>query len=122
MLRVYALPETVDDAAVTVRWFSITELAGISPESEKPLGTAVVNLTTPDSEGFRSECVAPCDVPHVAYKPAVAEMVITNLPTAPGGPMVRIEIEPSSPNVKWWAVVSATNASDDVQFFEMSDF
>jgi hypothetical protein len=49
-------------------------------------------------------------------------MPITSLPVLPTPAIVRIEIEPSSPNVKWWAVVSATNASDDVQFFELSDF
>jgi hypothetical protein len=50
-LRVYALPESVDNTAVTVRWFTISELAGISAPDEELLGTAVVNLTTPDSEG-----------------------------------------------------------------------
>lgn len=126
MLRIYALPETVDDPAVSVRWATVSEMSSLGPpplNGETPLGTASLRLITPDSEGFRSECAAPCDVPHAAYKPAVAEMTIFNLPTTvAASPVVRVEIEPASPNVRWWAIVSVTNGSDDVQFFPLTDF
>ena len=124
-LRVFALPESVDNAAVTVRSFTVPEIAGFPAIGGETLtATAVLDLTTPSSEGFRSGCAGECDVPHVAYKPAVAESAILNAPfqQVPLPTLMRIEIEPASPNVKWWAVVSATSASDDVQFFDTSDF
>jgi hypothetical protein len=116
MLRIYGLPDSFD-TAVTVRSISVSETFGIGSSEDQLLRTDVVKLSpTFPFYDFRSHC-APCDAPFVLYKPAVAEIA---LPLPPS--LVRIEIEPSSPDVKWWAVVSATSPTDEVQFFEISDF
>ncbi len=118
MLRIYALPDSFD-TLVTVRSIGVPEMFDIGSTGNQLLRTDVVKLFAPllFNEEFRSQCASPCDAPFVLYKPAVAEIA---LPLPPS--LVRIEIEPSSPSVKWWAVVSATSPTDEVQFFELSDF
>src|SRR5436190_1745122 len=62
-LRVYALPETVDDPALTIRWFLISEGTGIGPppiNGESLFGTTSTKLATPESDAFRSECGGTC--------------------------------------------------------------
>jgi hypothetical protein len=117
MLRIYALPSF--PTAFTVRSISVSEMLSLVPSGDQLLRTDVVELFMTPSfyNEFRSQCASPCDVPFVFYKPAAGEIAL-QLPAA----LVRIEIEPSLPDVKWWAVVSATSTTDEVQFFETSDF
>jgi hypothetical protein len=96
----------------------VVDFAGIGPPAETPLASTTVQLATPNGDAFRAGCASPCDVPRVPFKPAVAELSISGLAQAS---TARLEIEPSSANLKWWGVLSATSAAGDVQLFETSD-
>ena len=86
------------------------------------MAMATASLFEPDSQSFRAQCAAPCDVPFVPYKPAIAEISLGALLGNAKESAVRVEIEPASPNVRFWAVISATsNSADQVQLFPLSD-
>jgi hypothetical protein len=122
-LRIFALPESVDSPLVTVRVFAIANISEIAQNPETLLRTVAVHFVAADSEAFRVKCLSPCDdLPRVAYKPSVAERSLGELLGESQTKPIRIEIEPVSPNVKWWAIISATDSSDNVQLFEASDF
>jgi hypothetical protein len=118
-LRIYALPENLDDPAITVRVIAIREIVGgFVDDVDTQLSSTVIRLATPQDLD-RAQCIATCDLPHVPYRPAIAELPIdAGVRTA----TVRIEIEPASRNVRWWAIISATDSSDNVQLFESGNF
>jgi hypothetical protein len=117
MLRVFALPETVDRDGFTVRTFAFSEAFAGAQNPESLLTTIDARLIAPSSDGLLPGCSGDCDLPPDAiYKPAVAELPLQLPPS-----LVRVEIEPTSANVRWWAMVSATNPTDEVQLFETSD-
>jgi hypothetical protein len=68
-------------------------------------------------------CAGSCDVPQVPLAPAIYQLF--NLPTPSRGfrfqSPIRVEISPDSPDVRWWAVVSATdNLTQRVRLFQPS--
>lgn len=110
-LRLYALPETAQDARVTVRVYDLQP-----PDfrfDETLLSTHTLTLAVPQAS--LRPC-RECDLPKVDYVPAGAQLfdfVPANAAT------LRIEIEPESENVRWWALVSATKAgTNNVAVFQ----
>jgi hypothetical protein len=105
-LRIYALGESVTTPRVTVRVFD-TQAAVLSPD-DLLVQTATANLEFPAAA--LPPCFQPCDVPTSDLAPASLEILALFEP--PGDPRFRgaqtfrIEIEPESRNVRWWAVVS----------------
>jgi hypothetical protein len=115
-IRIYALPESASDPHVTV---SVVELRpfGIPPpqpelaQFETDLGTPKYRLVS---------CIGPCDLPDVPYAPPVAQLfnlVSTDHDYPPS--TVRIDITPRSPQLRWWAVVSATsNTTGEILLYD----
>jgi hypothetical protein len=110
-LRIYALPETVSTTRVTIRVYD-TQAATVSGEDQLVhsqdgnLELAVASLPP---------CFDPCDVPTTDLAPASLQVI--NLFEVPGDPRFpsrqtfRIEIEPASADMRWWAVMSTMDQS-----------
>ncbi|HEU4521194.1 MAG TPA: hypothetical protein VFT12_04270 [Thermoanaerobaculia bacterium] len=117
-IRVYALPETVDATSVTVNIFDL---------QPRPVFSADERFIATFTSDFRFQapalppCRGTCDVPEVELAPAIVEFLNFPLPELQGSAAtpLRVEIAPSSPNVRWWAVVSATdNDTQRVRLFQ----
>ena len=116
-LRIYALPETAGNPEVTVR---IYELQALSLDAGEPLiATIKTSLVTPASHV--RPCFEPCDVPGGPFAPASLQIFdLTRRNPSVLLSTVRVEIEPQSPDLRWWAVVSATdNVSQAVTLYEL---
>lgn len=119
-LRVYALPETIDSPRLTIRIFEMQPQFVIRTE-ERLISTVSGDLV-PQAASL-PPCSGPCDVPQVELAPAIFQLF--QLPKPAAGflfpsPM-RIEISPESPNLRWWAVVSATdNRTQGVRLYQPS--
>lgn len=111
-LRLYALPETAEGARVTVRVYDMQPPNAFRIE-EKLLSTHTLALAVPQASLL--PCLD-CDLPKVDYVPAGAQL----FDFVPADAVtLRIEIEPASENVRWWALVSATKAgTNDVAVFQ----
>ena len=116
-LRIYALPETAGNPRVTVR---IYDMQALSLHDDEPLiATIQTSLVMPASRVL--PCFEPCDVPGVSFAPASLQLfdLARRDPTAFFSTL-RVEIEPQSPDLRWWAVVSATdNVSEAVTLYEL---
>jgi hypothetical protein len=116
-LRIYALPETARDPRVTVRLY---DMQALSLRDEEPLiATFQTSLVTPESRVL--PCFEPCDIPGGPFAPASLQLfdLARRDPTALLSTL-RVEIEPESPGLRWWAVVSATdNGTQAVTLFEL---
>jgi len=116
-LRIYALPETAGNPRVTVR---IYDMQALSLHGEEPLiATIETSLFIPTSRVL--PCLEPCDVPGGSFAPASLQLfdLARRDPTAFFSTL-RVEIEPQSPDLRWWAVVSATdNVSEAVTLYEL---
>lgn len=104
-LRIYALHETVSSTRVTIRVYD-TQAASISGDDQL-VHSQVGNLELPVAS--LPSCFQPCDVPTTDLAPASLQII--NLFGVSGdtrfGPQTfRIEIEPESADVRWWAVAS----------------
>jgi len=115
-LRVYALPETVDAHAITIRFYEIQPNGVVAPE-ERLLATisGEFELQAPSL----APCRQPCDIPDVPLAPAIYQLFDLPRPAKHvfQSPM-RVEISPVSPNVRWWAMVSATdNSTQSIRLF-----
>ena len=110
-LRIYALPETAQGARVTVRVYDV-RAARIDGPEETLLSTTTLVLDPP--AGQVQPCNGPCDVPAVGYLPATAQLFDF---TRGGETTLRVEVEPDSDALRWWALVSATNAANDAGLF-----
>ncbi len=119
-IRVYALPETLDAKELTIRVFEMQPQPTFRPE-ERLITTISGELAVP--EASLPPCRGRCDLPEVALAPAIYQFF--GLPIPERGfqfqsPM-RVEISPESPNVRWWALVTATNnMTQQIQLFEVS--
>ncbi|MEA2238786.1 MAG: hypothetical protein QOC81_3510 [Thermoanaerobaculia bacterium] len=116
-LRIYALPETAGSPEVTVR---IYDMQALSLGGDEPLIAMIqTSLVTPASRV--GPCFEPCDVPGGPFAPASLQLfdLARRDPSALFSTL-RVEIEPQSPNLRWWAVVSATdNVSQAVTLYEL---
>ena len=65
-------------------------------------------------------CLGSCDLPAVSYVPAVAQAFDLAAPDPSGRPStLRFELVPESPDLRWWAVVSATdNATQEITLYQ----
>lgn len=116
-LRIYALPETAGNPRVTVR---IYDMQPLSLHDDEPLiATIQTSLIMPASRIL--PCFEPCDVPGGSFAPASLQLF--NLAWRDPSEFfstLRVEIEPQSPDLRWWAVVSATdNVSGAVTLYEL---
>lgn len=119
-LRVYALPETLDVRRVTVRIFEMQPQLEPDPR-ERPI--AEIHGELRPQTGVLAPCFGACQVPDVPLAPAIYQRF--DLPVPPRGDVfqspMRIEIAPGSPEIRWWAVVSATdNRTQQVRLFQPS--
>ena len=115
-LRVYALPETVDARAITIRLYEIQPDGVVRPE-ERLIATIAGELRLQDPS--LAPCFQPCDIPDVPLAPAVYQLFDLPRPERHlfQSPM-RVEISPASPNVRWWAMVSAShNSTQRIRLF-----
>lgn len=115
-LRIYALPETVDDRAMTIRFYEIQPDGVFRPE-ERLVATIVGELELQNPS--LTPCVQPCDIPDVPLAPAIYQLFDLPRPERHlfQSPM-RIEISPASADVRWWAMVSATdNSTQRIRLF-----
>jgi hypothetical protein len=109
-VRIYALPETVAKGGVTIRIYDV-QAAGDSPD-DALLETRTAAIESPVAS--LSPCFDPCDVPTTDLAPAGLQVINLFEPHvdprffAPHA--FRIEIEPESAEMRWWAVVSAMDA------------
>lgn len=117
-LRIYALPETLDSNRIVIRVFEMQPQ--FSPRSEERLIATVAGELALQGASL-PPCSGPCDLPQVPLAPAIYQLF--DLPKPERGfqfqsPM-RVEISPESPNVQWWAVVSATdNPTQRIRLFQ----
>lgn len=120
-VRVYALPETLDTKELTIRVFEMQPQEVFMPR-ERLIATISGELAV--QQASLPPCRGRCDLPDVALAPAIYQFF--GLPTPERGfqfqsPM-RVEISPESPNVRWWALVTATdNLTQQIQLFGPSD-
>lgn len=119
-LRIYALPETLGSGDVTVRIYEM-QPQFVTRREERLIATFQSAFRLPDASLF--PCTG-CDVPPVQLAPAILELF--DLPVPPAGSVLqspmRVEITPASPNVRWWAVLSATeNLTHRVKLFQPAD-
>lgn len=115
-IRIYALPESLASSPrATVR---VYEMQPLVPRPEEQLrATIPVELQVPASRILPCEL---CDVPAAGYVPAVAQVFNLSIGSnEPRPSTLRIEIEPESPDLRWWAVVSAThNATNEMALYQ----
>lgn len=116
-LRIYALPETAGNSRVTVRIYDMQALS-FGP-SEPLVATIAASLVVPESRVL--PCLDPCDLPSVSYAPASVQIFdIARREPSAFFSTLRVEIEPESPALRWWAVVSATdNSTGAVTLYEL---
>lgn len=118
-IRIYALPESGSDLHVTVTVLEMQPF-GFSLPAEPQLARVEADLSTPNHRLVT--CLGPCDLPDVPYAPPVVQLfnlVSTDHDYPPS--TARIEISPRSPDLRWWAVVSATsNATGEMVLYELS--
>lgn len=115
-VRVYALPETVDARAITIRVYEMQPDGLVRPE-ERLVATigGELELQRPSL----APCFQPCDIPDVPLAPGIYQLFDLPRPEKHQfqSPM-RVEISPASPNVRWWAMVSATeNSTQGIRLF-----
>jgi hypothetical protein len=119
-LRVYALPETLTAESLVVRIFEMQPQLEL--DSRERLVAEFQGKLEPQN-GVIALCAGECDVPDVPLAPAVYQLFDLPLPQ-PGfffQSPIRIEISPGSPDIRWWALVSATdNRSQEVRLFQPS--
>ena len=117
-VRVYALPETSGSASVTL---NVYDMRSFRREPVDPLLKTMIRPLV-NEKGSRRPCLNVCDFPDVEYTPAVAEVldIAEGIQPFADVTLLRVEIEPSSPNVRYWAVVSVTSPDREVQLFELS--
>jgi hypothetical protein len=114
-LRIYALPETVDSGAITIRFFEMQPQD--VPRPEERLVATIVGELEPQKPSLEP-CLDPCDVPDVPLAPAIYQLFDVPRPDPELQSPMRVEISPASPNVRWWAMVSVTdNATQRVRLF-----
>jgi hypothetical protein len=120
-LRVYALAESVTTTGVTIRIYD-TQAAVLSPDDQL-IRTLTGNFESPSVS--LAPCFSPCDVPTNSLAPASLQVI--NVFEPPGDPQFRgpqtfrIEIEPDSPDVRWWAIVSTMDhATRQVTLYQPS--
>ncbi len=115
-IRIYALPESLASSPrATVR---VYEMQPVTARPEEQLrATISVELQVPASRILPCEL---CDVPAAGYVPAVAQVFNLSIGSnEPRPSTLRIEIEPESPDLRWWAVVSAThNATNEMALYQ----
>ncbi|HEY0142365.1 MAG TPA: hypothetical protein VGF48_15810 [Thermoanaerobaculia bacterium] len=109
-LRIYALPETAQGARVTVRVYDIRSARQTAEETL--LSTTTLTLDPPT--GAVAPCFGGCDLPAAGYLPATAQLFDF---IGGGETSLRIEIEPDSDALRWWAVLSSTSVTNDVGIF-----
>lgn len=117
-IRVYALPESLGASAnVVVHVYEMQPKLAFSPHEELRL-TIPIRLEIPRSRVL--PCLGVCDVPPVPFAPAVAEVLGSDWAGAMVQPStLRVEISPESPDLRWWAVVSATdNVSNEISLYQ----
>lgn len=105
-LRIYALPETVKTARVTI---GVYDTRAWNPSRDDYLvHTRTGNLELPAAS--LPPCQNSCDVPTSDLAPATLQVI--GLFEPPGDQALtsyrtfRVEIEPDSPEMRWWAVLS----------------
>lgn len=117
-LRVYALPESLRSGGrATVRVYDM-QPAFVTTPQEQLRATIAIELVMPQSRLL--SCLNACDLPSVDYTPATAALFNlfdgsdrTGIP-----PTYRIEIDPESDDLRWWAVVSATDPHNEIVLYE----
>lgn len=120
-IRLFALPESIANPRFTVRVFDMQPIptSGSWSPHEELLWSASGAVSVPVNG--RLACSG-CDFPEAAYRPALAEFF--NVPAIPAhhyATTIRIEISPESPDLRYWAVVSATdNLSNRVQLYTIA--
>lgn len=105
-LRIYALPETVKIAGVTIRVFD--------PRAWNPSRGDYLVHTQTGSLGLPAPSLPPCrnncDVPTSDLAPATLQVIGLFEPPGEQASMryrtFRVEVEPDSPEMRWWAVLS----------------
>ena len=115
-LRLYALPETLGSGDVTVRVYEMQQPYAIEMGNHL-LGSVSARLQPANASLL--PCVV-CGVPDVTLAPAGAQIFALPIGTDRRSPSTfRFEIEPASPELRWWAVVSVTNnETQQVSLFE----
>jgi hypothetical protein len=118
-LRIYALPENVDTRAITIRFYEMQPQDAV--QSEERLVATLTGVLEPQEPSL-AQC-SPCDVPDVALAPDIFQLFEFPKPEWDNAfpSTIRVEVSPASPNVRWWAMVSATeNATQRVRLFHSS--
>jgi hypothetical protein len=108
-LRVYALQESVGMTGVTIRVYDTQ--ATIRSTEDLLVSTQTADLRSPATS--LAPCYIPCDAPAADLAPATLEVfnLIGPQPEPWFPHTYRIEIEPDSPDVRWWAVLSTMDTA-----------
>jgi len=114
-LRLYALPETITSSPrVTI---TVYEMQPLGDTNDEQIVERLETAFHPPA-GRIAPCAFACDLPNVAYTPAAVELfdIFVLVPQRTPSTL-RVEIAPASPDVRWWGVVSATDAQQNVTLY-----